>query len=142
MGFFYNCFHHLLKNNFSLLFQNTPLLASNMTTRINKIKRQISFRNLRRRLASGRSNSESSTMLEGENDVDHLLENCEPPDIQKDSNSDSIDSENNRNNKKNLSDTELDKYKIPSSIIVLNDEDKSRLEYVLLQIGLREVGLG
>ena len=59
-----------------------------MTTRINKIKRQISFRNLRRRLASGRSNSESSTMLEGENDVDHLLENCEPPDIQKDSNSD------------------------------------------------------
>ena len=123
-------------------FQNTLLLASNMTTRINKIKRQISFRNLRRRLASGRSNSESSTMLEGENDVDHLLENCEPPDIQKDSNSDSIDSENNRNNKKNLSDTELDKYKIPSSIIVLNDEDKSRLEYVLLQIGLREVGLG
>ena len=111
-----------------------------MATKFNKVKRQISFRNLKRRLASGRSNSESSTMIEGENDLDHLLENIEPPDIQKDSNSGSLDSENGK--KHSTSDTELDKYKIPSSIIVLNDEDKSRLEYVLLQIGLREVGLG
>ena len=109
-----------------------------MATKFNKVKRQISFRNLKRRLASGRSNSESSTMIEGENDLDHLLENIEPPDIQKDSNSASLDSENDKKH----STSELDKYKIPSSIIVLNDEDKSRLEYVLLQIGLREVGLG
>ena len=112
-----------------------------MATKFNKVKRQISFRNLRRRLANGRSNSESgsSTMIEGENDIDHLLENCEPPDMVKDPNStDTITDPD----KKHLSDTDLDKYKIPSSIIVLNDEDKSRLEYVLLQIGLREVGLG
>ena len=111
-----------------------------MATKFNKVKRQISFRNLRRRLANGRSNSESgsSTMIEGENDIDHLLENCEPPDIVKDPNSENITD----SDKKHLSENDLDKYKIPSSIIVLNDEDKSRLEYVLLQIGLREVGLG
>ena len=42
----------------------------------------------------------------------------------------------------NQDNVSVDKYKIPSSVIVLNEEDKKRLEYVLLQINLRDVGLG
>ena len=105
-----------------------------MAGRLNKVKRELSFRNLRRRIQNGRSNSDSMTMIDGENDEDHLLENVEPPDTNV-TNDEAFEKESSRPSDK-------DKYQIPSSIIVLNDEDKKRLEYVLLQIGLREVGLG
>lgn len=85
-------------------------------------------------------------MIEGENDVDHLLENCEPPacisNSTKASSESSVCHPDSNMSENPDSAKNLDKHKIPSSIIVLNDEDKKRLEYVLLQIGLREVGLG
>ena len=125
-----------------------------------RVRRQFSLRNLKKRL-NGRTTSECGQMIEGETDVDHLLENCEQIDgvalreneLQNDpkgqrqksqsypttsTNSDVDNSEESSNSEGQ----DLNKYKIPSSMIVLNDEDKKRLEYVLLQIGLREVGLG
>ena len=124
--------------------------------RLDKVKCQLSFRNLRRRITCGRSASESMTMMDGEDDVDHLLENCEPLDMIHAKNSENSTSDHCKSKALSLqssqdyadSNEELnhgssnDKYKIPSSIIALNDEEKKRLEYVLLQISLREVGLG
>lgn len=126
--------------------------------RLKKVKRQLSFRNLRRRITCGRSASESMTMIDGEDDVDHLLENCEPLDVIHAKNSENSDKDCNKSKALSLQSSQdygdsteefssnlgssNDKYKIPSSIIALNDEEKKRLEYVLLQISLREVGLG
>ena len=109
-----------------------------------RVRRQFSLRKLQRQI-NGITISEYGRIIEGETDMDHLLENSEDTDR-------SVLTENEQpprqliksqtNLKENCEKDELDKYKIPSSMIVLNDEDKKRLEYVLLQIGLREVGLG
>ena len=125
-----------------------------MDTKLTKVRRQFSLRAIKKRL-NGRTNSECH--LDGETDVDHLLENCEAIDgvvapsrecetnfkkdlgMKKKANSLPSTSDEHSENENS---EDLDKYKIPSSMIVLNDEDKQRLEYVLLQIGLREVGLG
>ena len=136
-----------------------------MDTKLTKVRRQFSLRAIKRRLGNGRTNSECH--LDGETDVDHLLENCEQidgvvtssqnqpsecetstvytkkdffPGTKKKANSLPSSSDDASENEASAED--LDKYKIPSSMIVLNDDDKKRLEYVLLQIGLREVGLG
>ena len=121
-----------------------------------RVRRQFSLRNLKKRL-NGRTVSECDQMIEGETDVDHLLENCEqidgtvclqnelqndPKGQRKKSQSYPMTNTSDADNSGENSEEDLDKYKIPSSMIVLNDEDKKRLEYVLLQIGLREVGLG
>ena len=87
--------------------------------------------------------SEFGQKIKGETDLEHLLEYCEQIGDseyielhqQKKGNSTTKSTEEENQ------DQDLDKYKIPSSMIVLNDEEKKRLEYVLLQIGLREVGL-
>jgi hypothetical protein len=84
-------------------------------------------------------------------DVDHLLENSEPLDamlsFQKASAADfpinGVPNENdNTISKDEDENNHIDKYKIPSSLIVLTAEEKKKLESVLVQIGLREVGLG
>ena len=132
-----------------------------MDTKLTKVRRQFSLRAIKRRLGNGRTNSECH--LDGETDVDHLLENCEQidgvlpsqnqPSLECDTaykkgfitgkkKANSLPSTSDEQSENEASSEDLDKYKIPSSMIVLNDDDKKRLEYVLLQIGLREVGLG
>ena len=55
------------------------LITEMANVKLNKVKRQLSFRNLRRRITCGRSASDSmASMMDGEADEDHLLENCEP----------------------------------------------------------------
>ena len=113
-----------------------------MDSKLMRMRRQFSLRNLQKQLNGRTKLSEFGQMIEGETDVDHLLENCEQIDgdeynelhHQKKGQTKSTEEENSP-------DKDLDKYKIPSSMIVLNDEEKKHLEYVLLQIGLREVGL-
>ena len=133
-----------------------------MDTKLTKVRRQFSFRAIKRRLGNGRTRSECH--LDGETDIDHLLENCEQIDgvvptqtqpsplecetafkkglISGKKKANSLPSTSDEQSENEASSEDLDKYKIPSSMIVLNDDDKKRLEYVLLQIGLREVGLG
>jgi hypothetical protein len=124
--------------------------AGSLETKLDRVRKQLSLGNLRRRISSKtRSNSESQ-MYERD-DVDHLLENSEPLDamlsFQKASAADSpingVPNENdNTISKDEDENNHIDKYKIPSSLIVLTAEEKKKLESVLVQIGLREVGLG
>ena len=108
-----------------------------------KMKRNFSLRNLQKQLNGKTKLSEFGQIIEGETDVDHLLENCEQIDDGEynEVHHQKKESRNTKSTEKETQDQDLDKYKIPSSMIVLNDEEKKRLEYVLLQIGLREVGL-
>ena len=104
-----------------------------------KVKRQFSLGKLTKRLShSTRSYSESRLECD---DSEHLLENCEPLDIRLSEKEKSTTSKTTSNGTPPFIEDESDKQKVPSSIIVLNDEEKKRLEYVLLQIGLRDVGL-
>ena len=108
------------------------------------MKRNFSLRNLQKQLNGKTKLSEFGQIIEGETDVDHLLENCEQIDDDGEYNEvhhQKKESRNTKSTEEENQDQDLDKYKIPSSMIVLNDEEKKRLEYVLLQIGLREVGL-
>lgn len=120
-------------------------------------KRQFSLGKLTKRLSySGRSYSESRINCE---DSEHLLENCEPLDIKlsasektnkKMASTDIADVSSSKTTSngtppvfqdENTEDDNNSKYKVPSSIIVLNEDEKKQLEYVLLQISLRDVGL-
>ena len=115
-----------------------------------KVKRQFSQRQLSlgklAKKLSTRSHSESR--LESD-DSDHLLENCEPLDVRLsekekallEAANNSKTTSNGTPHEKDSSSDSIDKHKIPSSLIVLTEDEKKRLEYVLLQIGLRDVGL-
>ena len=114
-----------------------------------KVKRQFSQRQLSlgklAKKLSTRSHSESR--LESD-DSDHLLENCEPLDVRLSEKEKALleaanpkTTSNGTPHEKDSSSDSIDKHKIPSSLIVLTEDEKKRLEYVLLQIGLRDVGL-
>ena len=114
-----------------------------------KVKRQFSQRQLSlgklAKKLSTRSHSESR--LESD-DSEHLLENCEPLDVRLSEKekalleaANSKTTSNGTPHDKDSSSDSIDKHKIPSSLIVLTEDEKKRLEYVLLQIGLRDVGL-
>lgn len=117
-----------------------------METKLDRVRRQLSLGKLRQRIARSRSESQAIDT----DDVDHLLENCEVFESADDhvfSTSKNNDARQCVANKQQRSastssENEIDKYKIPSSLIALTEEEKKRLEYVLVQIGLREVGLG
>ena len=113
--------------------------SGSMETKLDRVRRQLSLSNLRRRIA--RTHSDSQAM--DNDDVDHLLENCEMNDQVFGNNGDAKTGvASKRSNSTSSESDAFDKYKIPSSLIALTDEEKKRLEYVLVQIGLREVGLG
>ncbi len=102
---------------------------------IKTIPKQIS--NLRRRITLSRhSSSESFEYLEAEDK--NLLEDVEPVAGEPTTTSTSTSTPKERPRKKA---EDLSKLDIPSSLLTLNDEEKRRLEDVLMRIGLKEVGL-
>ena len=141
-----------------------------METKLDRVRKQLSLGKLRQRLASHRSNSEGGGMtsededhlLENSEPINGSIAAFPPaPDcngrlasLKADarrtlcsstsydgSTSEVTDNNGGKQNRKSLDDSEIDKYQIPSSIIVLNEEEKKKLEAVLLHMGMAEVGL-
>ena len=87
------------------------------------MKKQVS---LPVRVAPAKQNSN------GEKDTDPLLRNCQSPDTV-----DNKDAKSVKTRKKYAQPI----HPIPSSLIVLNDKEKLELEFVLIEIALKSVGL-
>lgn len=119
---------------------------TSMETKLDKMRKQLSLGNLRRRIGSNKSNGLDVCLGGSSEDEDHLLENSEPPPTQEHNNGHhqplikakslatdyaSQDDENE----------EVSKKKLPSSMIVLTETEKRQLEDVLMRIGLKECGL-